>query len=104
MILSDTCLKRSAKPLFIGSIPIAAFNKSLPFNNLRVALRLPFTSCTDLCEKPFSYIFTSPRCFGKYLLALSVTALRKVSATNCNDDCGDFCGTLCATRQQLIGN
>ena len=34
---SQVVRQRSAKPLFIGSIPIAAFNNSLPFNNLRAA-------------------------------------------------------------------
>src|SRR2546423_13517850 len=65
------------KTFNVGSIPTAAFNNSLPFNNLRAASLLPVTKSTDLCEKPLSCIFTPPRCVGKYLLVLSVAAPRK---------------------------
>ena len=57
-----------AKPLFTGSIPVAAFQHLFP-SQLTGSRRAALSLCTTLCEKPLSYIFGLPRSFGKYLLA-----------------------------------
>ena len=47
------CPKRTAKPLFIGSIPIAASNK---INSLEPSLRMAFSFCVrNVCEILLSF-------------------------------------------------
>ena len=44
---SQVVRQRSAKPLFIGSIPIAASNKIKPFKNLKISRRVYFRVYSD---------------------------------------------------------